>query len=858
MNPAVEKANTGAGRRFILLATLAMPAVLLLCVALYRQQSTQIEQRLRDRESIRTSLLVRLAQTNFRSIANDLRVLADGDGLRAFLASGQPADLDRAIRRAAFFSRQHPDYDQIRFLDEHGGEIMRVNRGGEIVPTSQLQNKSDRPYFQKTKSLPAGQIHVSAFDLNVERGRVAEPRTPALRFGTPVFDDAGRLRGVYLINYSGRDLIAGLQSVVDGTQDRLRLLNAQGYWLHGAAADQEWGFMFPDKTGLTLARTDPALWHQLSHAAEGQVRLPAGGMFTWRRISPAELTAGDAGTVVADEAFWVIGSEVSAAEWMDRFAGLRRIFGILTTGLLILTAISLWFFHGRQRAAEILRRSEESLSVTLHSIGDAVLATDTSGNVTRLNQVAEQLTGWSHADAIGRPISEIFRIVNEHTRQPGVIPVDEVLATGKISQLANHIVLISRDGRERAIADSAAPICDRDGRIIGVVLVFRDVSEERAAAAKLTAALQELDRFFSLSLDFLCISSADGYFKRASPAVTDILGWSVEEFLARPYLTFVHPHDLEATQKAVEQQVVRGEKVLQFENRYRHRDGTWRTLSWRSVPQPEGLMYATARDVTEAKRIETEIHRLNADLQQHAAQLEAANRELEAFSYSVSHDLRAPLRHVQGYVDMLAREANDGLSPKGVRFLQTIGDAARSMGQLIDDLLSFSRMGRAEMRETTVDLGQLVGEARKALEFTTAGRDIRWKIAPLPAVKGDASMLRQVWANLLGNAVKYTRKRTVAEIEIGCAGNEEQRKIFFVRDNGAGFDMRYATKLFGVFQRLHHAEEFEGTGIGLANVRRIIDRHGGRTWAESAPDAGATFYFTLKPATNELEKNDET
>ncbi|MEO6995610.1 MAG: PAS domain S-box protein [Lacunisphaera sp.] len=835
-----------------------MLAVFLLCAALFRQESAQIEQRLRDRESIRTTLLVRLAQTDFRSIADDLRVLADGDGLRAFVGSARPADLDRATRRAAFFSRQHPEYDQIRFLDEHGLETVRVDHGGGIVPISQLQNKSDRSYFQKTKALAAGQIYVSAFDLNVERGRLEEPIKPALRFGTPVYDTAGHLRGVYLINYFGREFISDLQSVVDGPERRLRVLNSLGYWLHAAAPDQEWGFMFPAKADATLAHSNPQLWQQLTQAAEGQVRLPAGGLFTWQRVSPAKLIGGKADTVEAEEPFWIIGSEVSAAEWAERFAGLRQIFVILTLGLLLLVAISLWFLRARQRAVGTLRRSEESLAVTLHSIGDAVLATDTDGKVTRLNQVAEQLTGWTHADAQGRPIEEVFRIINEHTRQPGTIPVNEVLATGKISLLANHIVLISRDGRERAIADSAAPICDHDGRIIGVVLVFRDVSNERAAAAKLAAALHELDRFFSLSLDFLCISSADGYFKRASPAVTDILGWTVEEFLARPFMTLVHPDDIEATRKAVEQQIVRGEKVLQFENRYQHKDGTWRMLSWRSVPQPDGLMYATARDVTEAKRIETEIHRLNADLHRHAAQLETANKELEAFSYSVSHDLRAPLRHVQGYVDMLAREANHGLSPKGVRFLQTIADSARSMGQLIDDLLSFSRMGRTEMRETTVNLNQLVQEARNALELATAGRDIRWKIAELPDAQGDPAMLRQVWANLLGNAVKYSRKRDLAEIEIGCAGKEEGRIIFFVRDNGAGFDMRYAAKLFGVFQRLHHAEEFEGTGIGLANVRRIITRHGGRTWAEGCPDAGATFYFTLKPAINGLEKNDET
>ena len=257
----------------------------------------------------------------------------------------------------------------------------------------------------------------------------------------------------------------------------------------------------------------------------------------------------------------------------------------------------------RRQAEKALRRSEESLAVTLQSIGDAVLATDTNGNITRMNRVAEELTGWTQAEAQNRPVAEVFHIVHEETGAPAMIPVDNVLATGEIQGLANHTVLIARNRTRRAIADSAAPIRDADGRILGVVLVFRDVSEERAAESKLSAAMGELDRFFTLSLDVLCIASADGYFKRVSPAITDILGWSVAEFLARPFIEFVHPDDRVATLLEVERQVERGEKVLRFDNRYRHKDGSWRVLSWRSTPQPGGLMYATARDVTELRRM---------------------------------------------------------------------------------------------------------------------------------------------------------------------------------------------------------------------------------------------------------------
>ncbi|MFZ5495991.1 MAG: sensor histidine kinase [Verrucomicrobiota bacterium] len=517
-------------------------------------------------------------------------------------------------------------------------------------------------------------------------------------------------------------------------------------------------------------------------------------------------------------------------------AGLTASLAVLITVFLLLRRE----VAARTRLAAELRQSEESLAVTLNSIGDGVLATDTAGRITLLNPVAERLTGWPLAEARGRPVVEIFRIINEETRAPAPIPVAEVLATGEIKGLANHTALIARDGSERAIADSAAPIRDAEGRALGVVLVFRDVTETRKAQA-------QLDRFFELSLDFLCIAGQDGRFKRASPAVTDILGWTVEEFLAMPYMEQVHPEDRAATQREVERQMKEGEKVFHFENRYRHKDGSWRVLSWRSAPWG-GFMYATARDVTEARQQEAQIRALNKVLHQHAAQLELANKELEAFSYSVSHDLRAPLRHVLGYVEMLSRETQGALPEKAQRYLRTIAEAAREMGALIDDLLAFSRMGRAEMRETEVDPGPLVEEVRRALAPDMTGREIRWTIAPLPRVRADAAMLRQVFVNLLGNAVKYTRRRDVAEITVGCAGEEEGRVVFCVRDNGAGFDMKYADKLFGVFQRLHRADEFEGTGIGLASVRRIISRHGGRTWAEARVNEGATFYFTLQAA----------
>jgi signal transduction histidine kinase len=273
--------------------------------------------------------------------------------------------------------------------------------------------------------------------------------------------------------------------------------------------------------------------------------------------------------------------------------------------------------------------------------------------------------------------------------------------------------------------------------------------------------------------------------------------------------------------------------------------------------QDQDLSLRQARDrlrheVDERARAEEAVRGLNVTLERRVAErtaaLAAANKELESFSYSVSHDLRAPLRHVLGFVELLQDELKGQLSDRARRYIETIQRASTGMGQLIDDLLAFSRTNRSEMREVTVALDPLVRAVIDTLDGATKDRNIEWQIEPLPRVIGDPILLRQVFANLIDNAVKYSRMRNPACIAIGSTPSADGWAAIFVRDNGAGFDMAYAEKLFGVFQRLHRAEEFEGTGIGLATAERIVARHGGRIWAESAVDEGATFHVTLKLA----------
>jgi PAS domain S-box-containing protein len=253
----------------------------------------------------------------------------------------------------------------------------------------------------------------------------------------------------------------------------------------------------------------------------------------------------------------------------------------------------------------------------------------------------------------------------------------------------------------------------------------------------------------------------------------------------------------------------------------------------------------TNNDVTERKRREEEIRTLNEELGKRTTELEAINKELEAFAYSISHDLRAPLRHMVGFTELLQKSAASILNEKSQRYVGIILESAKKMGNLIDDLLAFSRIGRAETHKKLVSLDEIVQEALSEVRHETEGRDVVWKVAALPAWFGDGSMLRLALVNLMSNAAKFTRTRPKAEIEIGCMDQKPDQIVIFIRDNGVGFNMKYANKLFGVFQRLHPLESFEGTGIGLATVQRIVHRHGGRVWAEGLVDQGATFYFSL-------------
>lgn len=377
-----------------------------------------------------------------------------------------------------------------------------------------------------------------------------------------------------------------------------------------------------------------------------------------------------------------------------------------------------------------------------------------------------------------------------------------------------------------------------------VVLTLCAAHAVNRANEKLAAAESAANRFFKLSNDLQCISGTKGYFLQVNAAWERVLGYTTTELTARPFLEFVHPDDVLPTESEYSRQAA-GNDVVSFENRYRCQDGTYRTLLWNATqPDDNGHIYASAHDITERKGAEERIRQLNDALACHARDLEAINNELESFSYSVSHDLRAPLRSIDGFSQALLEDYNDRLDAQGQDFLRRVRASSQRMGQLIDDMLQLSRVTRSEFGRQEVDLSQMALAIFSELREKHPNRLAIIEIEDGLIESCDPRLMRIALENLFENSWKYSSARDLAHIRFGRTARSPQ-SVYAVCDDGVGFDATYAGKLFTPFQRLHRQDEFEGTGIGLATVRRVILRHGGAVWAEGTEGKGATFYFTL-------------
>ncbi len=496
-----------------------------------------------------------------------------------------------------------------------------------------------------------------------------------------------------------------------------------------------------------------------------------------------------------------------------------------------------------------IAKAEESLvrlAAIIEFSDDAIISKTLNGIITSWNKGAERIFLYTADEMIGKSM----RVLNPPER---INEEDEIIRKIARGENVEHLetVRVRKDGTQIIVAATISPIKDSKGAIIGASNITRDITASRKAEEGLRSAESRYKSTLDSMMEGCQIIGFDFQYLYVNDVVAGQGKMGRENLLGHRMME-VYPGIENSEMFAHLTTCMKDRAPYHMENEFPFPDGTsgWFKLSME--PVPEGVFILSA-DITKEKQLAEEIRKHREHLEElvreRTAQLEAANRELEAFSYSVSHDLRAPLRHIDGFADLLVKHAsaNGGLDEKSRRYLSIISESAKQMGVLIDELLVFSRMGRVEICTTEVALQPLVKKIIADMSNDIQGRTVEWKIEALPVVHGDPSMLRLALENLIGNAVKYTRPREKAIIQIGhtetaALGSEV---VVYIRDNGVGFDMRYTDKLFGVFQRLHRSEDFEGTGVGLANVRRIIERHGGRTWAEGEVDKGATFYFSL-------------
>jgi len=631
-----------------------------------------------------------------------------------------------------------------------------------------------------------------------------------------------------------------------------------------------------------------------------------------------------------------------------------------------------------ERKAAELQQQREWFRVTLSSIGDAVITTDVHGRVNFLNPVAEALTGWTAADAAGQDLRTVFKIINEQTRQPASDPVERVSAAGKIVALDNHTVLLSRDGREITIEDSAAPIRDSSGQMTGVVMVFHDVTEQRKAEAELKRSEQLLTDFFENAAVGLHWIGADGTILRANrtelemlgytqeeyvghniaefhvdkPVIDDILkklagaealhnyearlrckngsirhvlvssniffengrfvhsrcftrditeqkeareirdrlaavvessddailsktldgiimtwnkgaermfGYRPEEVIGKP-VTILMPPDRVNEEPSILERLRRGERIDHYETIRRRKDGTLLNISLSVSPVRDAngnIVGASkiARDITEriqgqAALLEAQekLSRYAEDLERQVAErttaLQQTVGELETFSYSISHDLRAPLRAMQSFARILGEECGSKVGPEGQDCIRRITTAAERMDRLIKDVLAYSRVARAGIQLKSVPLDRLLRDLIESYpDLKAHAPSINLK-GPFPAVLANEPILTQCIANLLGNAVKFVATGVTPQVEVWAETSAEKKTTrLLVKDNGIGIDPLLQDRIFGIFER--GSTQYEGTGIGLAIVKKGIERLGGRVGLQSKPAHGSTFWLEL-------------
>jgi PAS domain S-box-containing protein len=780
------------------------------------------------------------------SLTSDASYLSEQDALRAYLAGDDPAALRHLQAEYAAFTRHRQYFAQLRFIDISGQEIVRVDRQGSAIglaPPERLRDRSDEPYLTETLKLDRGQIYVSELELNAEQGAIEQPITPILRVGAPVFDATGAKRGAIIITYLGQRILDRVSELRDVVSD-IWVVNSRGYWLLGPK-DDVFAFMYPDRGDRTVAAAFPDAWPRMQNAAAGKIEDDF-GRFTFARTDADPSLAGGP----ALPRWYVL--VATPHEFSDaQTSTLQFNFAVASGALLALLAgISLGLARHqvhRREAEQLVRLSEARLRAVTETASDAIISADRHGIIRYFNPGAERIFGHSDKDMIGQPLT---RLMPERFHQAHANGMQRYLDTREPRVVGQTVELVGlhKDGRELPI-ELALAGSDVDGDLFFTAIV-RDITVRAEADRKLRASEARFRDLLESAPDAVLIVNNQGRIQLANAQAERLFGYRREEVVGQKIEMLVpqryrgaHTGHREGYARAARPRPM-GAGLDLYGLR---KDGSEFPVAISLSPTgaDDGkAVFCSVRDISEQRAANLKIQELNRRLQLDNAELEAVNKELEAFSYSVSHDLRAPLRAIDGFSQALAEDAGPLLKTEHHSHLNRVRQAAQRMGLLIDDLIKLARVTRTDVKIDEVNLSDIALALATSLQDAAPERQAEFAIAPDLHANGDPRLVQVALDNLLNNSWKFTAPRTPARIEFGKT-TIDGKPAFFVRDNGVGFDMAYAGKMFGAFQRFHDAREFAGTGIGLATVQRIIHKHGGRIWAESQPGEGATFYFTL-------------
>ncbi|MGZ4038291.1 MAG: sensor histidine kinase [Bacteroidia bacterium] len=487
-----------------------------------------------------------------------------------------------------------------------------------------------------------------------------------------------------------------------------------------------------------------------------------------------------------------------------------------------------------------IRESEERLRILIEGVKDyAIVMIDPEGCVSSWNTGAQNITGYNEKEIVGQSISVIYP-QEDNDRHELEKQLRKARDTGRCESEGWKV---KKDGSRFFSNTICTVIYDMDDNIKGYANVIRDVTAQKHAEEVIRESTEQIETIIGSAPNAMVVTDEKGNIIRWNAKAETTFGWTAAEAKGKPMLDLIFPPanggpyaDLQRFIKTRAGQLLNN--VIEITARKQNGDEFPVELGISTVKsRGEYIFIVFINEITRRKKAENEIRRANLDL-------DAANKELEAFTYSVSHDLRAPLRAIHGYTNILAEDFQDKLTDEGRMMMRGVLSNTKKMGQLIDDLLSLSRLGKKELQKKPVDMNLVVKSVIEELTRSLPKGKIEFRLHPLPETQADYNLMVQVFTNLISNAIKYSSLKEKPVVEIGVKG-EQGEQAYYVSDNGAGFDMAFYNKLFGVFQRLHDANEFEGTGVGLAIVKRIITRHNGKIWAEAQPGKGATFYFTI-------------